>query len=170
MKGEIPMAHPGGRPLMFQSAEELQAKIDAYFASCWEEVWEHITIKDKQGNIAEDKWMQQFDREGKPLMKLRERPTITGLALALDTTRATLMEYEERDNELSVIIKRAKTTVEYYYEQGAAAGEIHPAVGIFALKNFNWTDVIQINTKTPPEQLTPDEIKQRLQEKKQGRE
>lgn len=28
------MAHPGGRPLLFKSAEDLQDKIDAYFDHC----------------------------------------------------------------------------------------------------------------------------------------
>jgi hypothetical protein len=131
--------------------------IDEYFKSCWEEVW--IERTNKEGSST---WIQKFDREGKPLMRLRERPTVTGLALALGTYRQTLIEYETKKDEFTDTIKRAKTVIEYYYEKGVAEGDIHPAVGIFVLKNFNWTDVVQINTTNTPEQLTTDDIKNRL--------
>lgn len=63
--------------------------------------------------------------------------TITGLALALDTDRTTLINYENRD-EFFDAIKRAKTQVEYAYELSlrtrGSAGDI------FGLKNFGWRD------------------------------
>jgi hypothetical protein len=64
--------------------------------------------------------------------------TITGLALALDTSRETLCDYEGKD-EYSDAIKRAKLMCQNYAEQrlymgGQAAGPI------FALKNFGWSD------------------------------
>lgn len=94
----------GGRPLKFQSVEELQTAIDAYFAQC----------------LVDDE----------PL-------TITGLALALDTTRKTLIEYEGREEFVNTI-KKAKTRVENYAEKRLFSGN---ATGpIFALKNFDWTD------------------------------
>lgn len=94
----------GGRPLKFQSVEELQTAIDAYFAQCL------------------------IDEE--PL-------TVTGLALALDTTRQTLINYEDREEFLDAI-KKAKTRVENYAEKRLFSGN---ATGpIFALKNFDWTD------------------------------
>ena len=37
------MAHAGGRPLKFESAEELQTKIDAYFKKC-DETGEYYTM------------------------------------------------------------------------------------------------------------------------------
>lgn len=96
------MAHAGGRPLKFKTLEELQEKIDAYFA----------TTPD-------------------------DELTITGLALALDTSRVTLCDYEERF-EFSNAIKTAKERVENSYERAlrrnGRAGEI------FALKNFGWHD------------------------------
>jgi len=92
------------RPLKFQSVEELQTAIDAYFAQCL------------------------VDEE--PL-------TVTGLALALDTTRQTLINYEDREEFLDAI-KKAKTKVENYAEKRLFSGN---ATGpIFALKNFDWTD------------------------------
>lgn len=93
-----------GRPLKFKSAEELQEKIDAYFARCKEE---------------------------------EEPLTITGLALALDTTRDTLMDYEVKE-EFSYTIKKAKLEIEHAYElRNIKRGN---AGDIFALKNFGWKD------------------------------
>lgn len=69
-----------------------------------------------------------------------EEWTITGLALALDTSRKVLMEYEERD-EFSNTIRKLKTKIENQYElslrRNGRSGDI------FGLKNFGWTDKIQ---------------------------
>lgn len=63
--------------------------------------------------------------------------TITGLALALDTSRETLMNYEDRP-EFFDTIKKAKNKIEYGYELSlrtrGSAGDI------FGLKNFGWRD------------------------------
>lgn len=95
------------RPLKFQSISDLQCTIDAYFADC---------IKDG----------------------VQVRPySITGLALALDTCRQTLLNYEEKP-EFVDAIKRAKLRVENYYEERLPFAN---ATGpIFALKNFDWKD------------------------------
>jgi hypothetical protein len=66
-----------------------------------------------------------------------EQWTITGLAIALDTNRQTLMNYEAKD-EFFDTIKRIKTKVEHSYElalrKKGGSGEI------FGLKNFGWKD------------------------------
>jgi hypothetical protein len=103
----------GGRPLKFQSVKELQDAIDAYFASCYDEAGE-----------------------------LTEPLTITGLALALDTTRQTLINYEERPEFLDAI-KRAKTRVENFAEKRLYAS--NPSGAIFALKNFDWSDKREVD-------------------------
>jgi hypothetical protein len=77
----------------------------------------------------------------------KEEWTITGLALALDTTRQTLINYEERDEYLDTI-KNAKLKVENSYELDLKK---HGRSGtIFALKNFDWRD------KTEQEHSNPD--------------
>lgn len=76
-----------------------------------------------------------------------EQWTITGLALALDTSRSTLIDYCNRaDNELidaefSNTIRKAKEKVEHSYEidlkKSGRTGTI------FALKNFDWKDKVE---------------------------
>lgn len=77
-----------------------------------------------------DKYFEECKKNNEPL-------TITGLALALDTYRDVLMDYQNKD-EFSNTIKRAKQIIENAYEkrliQNGRSGDI------FALKNFGWVD------------------------------
>lgn len=67
----------------------------------------------------------------------KEEWTITGLALALDTTRQTLINYEEKEEFIDTI-KKLKTKIENQYEislrKSGRSGDI------FGLKNFGWKD------------------------------
>ncbi len=64
--------------------------------------------------------------------------TITGLAIALDTTRESLREYEARP-EFVDAIKKAKHRCEGYAERFGYTAK-NPAFAIFCLKNYGWTD------------------------------
>lgn len=66
-----------------------------------------------------------------------EHYTITGLALALDTTRDLLCDYNNIP-EFSDAVKKAKTIVENSYE--ISLRENGRSGDIFALKNFGWKD------------------------------
>lgn len=103
-----------GRPLKFENVAALEQAIEKYFQ--------------------ETASKSYVDNDG---IWHHEPLTITGLALALDTTRKTLMEYEERD-EFSNTIKRAKTVVENYAEKRLFGNS--PTGAIFALKNYGWKD------------------------------
>jgi hypothetical protein len=63
--------------------------------------------------------------------------TITGLANYLDTSRETLMNYEERDEYFDTI-KKLKQKCEEYAEIRLFSST--PTGAIFALKNFGWKD------------------------------
>lgn len=129
-----------GRPLKFKSAAELQKKIDAYFESCYEERW----IEDKKTG----EWIPVRDRNGN-IIKDQIRPfTITGLAVALNTTRETLLDYEERD-EYSDTIKAAKQRIENFAEEQLFNAEARNMTGIiFNLKNnySRWQDKQEVDT------------------------
>lgn len=126
-----------GRPLKFKTVEELQQKIDAYFDSLIEEKWVRTGKQDAEGM---DIWKPVLDRHGKPVLELREPPLITGLALFLDTSRETLMDYEEKD-DFSDTVKRAKDKIEYFTEKD----DIPPVLKIFKLKNMGWKDQSQVD-------------------------
>jgi len=79
-----------------------------------------------------ERYFRKCERDGEPL-------TVTGLAIALDTTRKMMMEWENRE-DLGNTIKKIKARVEHYVEKMTMSGKIAPAVGIFSLKNFGWTD------------------------------
>jgi len=71
-----------------------------------------------------------------------QKYTITGLALALNTCRQTLLNYEEKDEFLDTI-KRAKLIVENAYE--LSLRENGKAGDIFGLKNFGWKDKTEVD-------------------------
>lgn len=113
------MSSLGGRPLKFKTVEELEQKIQAYF----------------------DEVAKDFQKDANGL--IHQAPlTITGLALALDTSRKVLMEYQEKDG-FSNTVKRAKTVVENYAEKRLFGSNATGA--IFALKNFGWKDTQDVN-------------------------
>lgn len=89
---------------MYNSAEEMQEKIDAYFEECKGVplMVDGCAVTDKHGNV----------------VVLGERPlTITGLALALGfNSRQSLLNYQEKEEFLDTIM-RAKARVECYAEE-----------------------------------------------------
>ena len=84
--------------------------------------------------------------------------TITGLAIHLNTSRETLINYEARD-EFFDTIKKAKDRVEHAYEmRGLKVGN---AFDIFRLKNMGWKDKQEVESSgslaiTWNEQLTDE--------------
>lgn len=132
-----------GRPLKFKTVEEFEQKVEEYFESLWEETWEKVGVKRKDAKTKKVEtifeWQPVLDRHGKQTFHMKEHPTITGLALALDTSRVTLMEYDKRD-EFTNAVKKAKDRIEYYTE----IAKENDAVKIFKLKNFGWKDQREI--------------------------
>lgn len=102
--------------------------------------------------------VEEFNRranayfESTPLLEW----TITGLAVALNTSRQTLMNYENRDAFFDAV-KAVKDKIEMSYEIGlrkrGGAGDI------FGLKNFNWTDrhEIESDLKSSDGSMSPKE-------------
>jgi hypothetical protein len=130
------MAHPGGRPLLFKSREELQGKIEEYFTWC--------------------------DEHNKPYL-------ITGLALALRTSRETLINYESRE-EFFDTIKDAKLKCEGYAEDYLYTGK-NVGGAIFNLKNnYGWRDKTEVDQKGEIthkyEDMTDDQLEQAIKARK----
>lgn len=94
-----------GAPPYYTSVEDMQEKIDAYFAECRERV-----MTDSDGNVL-------YGKNGKPLTYPEKPLTITGLALALGfNSRQSLLNYQGKAEFVDTIM-RAKAEVERYAEE-----------------------------------------------------
>lgn len=178
----------GGRPLKFETVPKLQEAIDAYFLSCYD------YVRDMWGNRIHDKEHPDYKAKtkknpGNPIyvMKKVKAFTVTGLALALDTSRETLLDYEhgkyddydEAGNALELTaeeqklnaqidkfsdtIKRAKLrcyedTEQYLFVKGTA-----PGAKFSLVNNYGWEDKQTIATETEKrnsyEKLSEDELR-----------
>lgn len=110
----------GGQPPAFDSNEELQKQIDAYF--------------DKETG---DAWVVDGDKK-------IYSPAVSGLAYHLGITTETLRTYGN-DDEFSATVKRAKQKIEMALER--RLGGTACAGTIFNLKNnFSWKDKTEVDT------------------------
>lgn len=86
---------------------------------------------------------EQLDEEARAALQTMadrgEIPVIATLAEALGVSRETLYAYE-RQPAFTDTIKMIRCSIESGVWRAAAAGKLHPAVGIFALKQYGWTD------------------------------
>lgn len=87
----------------YDSVEQLEEKIEAYFESCKGEL-----LRDKDGEIVFNQ------KDGMPVWVGRRTPTIPGLALALGfSSKQSLYNYKAKKEFLDSI-SRAQTRVEQY--------------------------------------------------------
>ena len=120
-----------GKPRKYKTKEELEAKIDEYFNQCEPEY-----AKDEECEII-------VTKQG-PIIKNLNAPSLTGLALYLGYASRQSIYDNENIEEYSYTIKRSKMKVEEWLYQHSVDGTMPPAVGIFLLKNFGWTDKQEI--------------------------
>ena len=86
--------------------------------------------------VAIDRYFSDCKAQGRPL-------TISGLAVALDTSRETLINYEKEPGYEAFFdtIKKAKSYILSEQEERLVAGKGNPAGLIFSMKNnYNWKD------------------------------
>jgi hypothetical protein len=142
----IEKKHPGGRPLKFQSIKELEDKINDYFDSCYETKWKDVYKRDKDGNRIKDD-SGKYEKKAIQVKEIIRPFTITGLAVALDTSRETLLNYEDR-KEFFDTIKRAKEKIHNFTEEKLFGNN---ATGvIFNLKNnYDWKDKSALELSDP---------------------
>jgi hypothetical protein len=101
-------------------------------------------LKFQSVELLREKIVEYFEKTPKELW------TITGLAIALDTSRETLCNYQEKEEYFDTI-KKAKDWVEHSYELDL---KTHGRTGtIFALKNFDWKDKNETDLTSKGEQL-----------------
>lgn len=139
-----------GRPKKFETVEELESRIQAYFDSCFVPRTERIKVRndDDDGYDFVDSYVK--NKNGEQLYD-RVRPfTVTGLAVALDTTRETLLDYENKPENaaFSDTIKKAKQIIHMFAEERLYA-PTQVTGAIFNLKNnFGWVDRTETDLTT----------------------
>ncbi len=117
--------------------------------------------KNLGGRPLKFKSAKELERKGlayfKECEEKKEPVTITGLALALDTNRHTLCNYEDRELFFHTI-KKLKAMVEHAYEKQMWKAN-NPAAGVFALKQLGWTDRqdVNVNASLRPSSYTEEE-------------
>ena len=170
------------RPLKFKTKKELSDKIQAYFDFCKPHIAERPVLqykvreqrvdpktKKKVWIIRDMKRGESYNHiiEGKEKYITEEEPvSITGLAVFLDTTRETLLDYQAKD-EFSDTITRAKNFIHSYAE--SSLWKVKSVNGIiFNLKNnWGWKDQSEVFQKDIPtgfEELSDDELNQKIEE------
>lgn len=156
------IVRPGpGRPLKFESVEDLEKQIKDYFTSCepqWieqeemVEQWQYVDTNEAVGGkpnmvktLVVENGRVKYDTRIKMIKKDAVVPTVSGLAYALDTTRRTLLDYESTD-EYFHTIKRAKQFIEAANEALLVNGGVVPSGVIFNLKNnWGWVDKSEVS-------------------------
>jgi len=126
--------HAGGRPRKYETVEEMEERIDAYFAKCDERVV-RVVVGDKSNKELVD-------------VPRPETYTVQGLSVFLDLSREGLLEYEKRE-EFSDTIKHARARIEANKVTHMLDGDGPVAGYIFDLKNnCGWKDKHEIDQKT----------------------
>lgn len=82
-----------------------------------------------------DAYFRDCKSSGRPL-------TISGLAIALDTTRQTLLDYEARE-EFSDTIKKAKLRIENWTEEQLFTSTRTAGVIFNLTNNFGWSNKLK---------------------------
>lgn len=102
--------HPGGRPLKFQTVQELDRAIQNYFAKQDPHETRALveTGRDDKGNLLYD--ARNVLTEQKPY-------TVSGLALELGVSRQTLLNYRERPEFLDSIENAVQKCEQYAESQ-----------------------------------------------------
>lgn len=149
-------------PMKFESADDLEQKIEEYFLSCVSPVmvWVNNPEYDKKEH---DRCIENFEEYDVP-KKIREQKidgngnliyeqiepyTISGLAVALGTSRRVLLQYqkmehstmsEEEQLRCSNAIKRAKNRIQEYVDKYMFNGKNQTSAIFVAKNNFGWID------------------------------
>lgn len=162
--------HAGGRPLLFNTVEELQTKIQAYFDDCKPHPEQRVIYKwkqkdvqrrvrdDKTGKLVtktfqENDYSQRPDEETEWAISEPQIMTVSALAVFLGTSRETLINYQVKP-EFFDTIKEAKDIIEAQWEKRLEGSNVTGV--IFNLKNnWKWEDRSQSELTNPDGSLNP---------------
>lgn len=149
-----------GRPRKFQTVEELEDAIQNYFDSCFVPATERIKVR------TGDDEDQSYEFVDSPILGksgevtfYRIKPfTVTGLAIALGTTRDLLLDYEKNPDFAiySDTIKAAKQVIQDFAESRLFANA-QVTGAIFSLKNnYGWVDRTETDITSKNKSIAPE--------------
>lgn len=136
--------HAGGRPLKFQTVEELDRAIQNYFAKCdpHEEKALVETGRDSKGNMLHD--ARNVLTEQKPY-------TLTGLARAIGVNRGTILNYSKKAEYFSTIEAARERCAEYAESQlfgPYSNGAKFALSNNYSTEDAEWTDKKSVDHTT----------------------
>jgi hypothetical protein len=135
-----------GPPAKFTDAEEIQRKLDAYFAACDARTTFYVTKDGEKIEVPDP-----------------EPYTITGMCLALDCDRKTLINYtqdETKNPDVFHTIRRAKLKCEQYAERSLWKPKIATGVIFNLTNNYGWKNQQDTRLSNDPDNpLIPSEVK-----------
>jgi hypothetical protein len=136
--------HAGGRPLKYQTVEELDLAIQNYFAECDPHTTTALveTGRDSKGNMLFDS--RTVLTEQKPY-------TVSGLARALGITRDTLINYRERDEFFDSVQAAYERCHEYAESQ--LYGRAATGAAFSLTNNWGWRNKSEVDHTTAGEKL-----------------
>jgi len=136
--------HPGGRPMKYNTREDLENAIDNYFDEC---------KLNKKTIITKDGILDVISPKV---------PTIAGLAYAIGVDRQTVYNYE-KNQEYFDIIKRARDYILAEIESAAINDDVNNGPVIFVMKNYGYSDKQEIEHSGGIEQrLNSDQVKEEI--------
>jgi hypothetical protein len=129
-----------GRPLKFKSTLDLQTQIDAYFKDRDPHIEEYT---DYEYPLHETSGRPDYSQEKIPVQRIRwtdQKPyTVSSLAVFLNTSRETLMDYEGK-KDFSDAIRAAKDKCAAYNEDYMYSGKNVTGAIFNAKVNFGLRD------------------------------
>ncbi len=151
-----------GRPKKWETVDELREQIEAYFDSCFmPKTYEKrvVDIGEDGEEVVSYVTAPCLNKKGEPIFYQIRPFTVTGLAVALDTSRETLLDYEKNPENaaFSDTIKAAKQIIHNYAEEYLFNGK-NATGAIFNLKN-NWGYVDRIDNNNLNANVDVDDAK-----------
>ena len=123
-----------GRPLLFETEEELQKKIDDYFNSCFR------PLLDKENKLVKDDKNEIILVQFKPF-------TICGLAYHLHTNRQTLLNYQNKERYFDIVMRAKERCEQYAEEMLFNRDSARGAQFVLNTSYKNWIEKREIETK-----------------------
>lgn len=118
----------GGRPLIYETEEELEKVIQEYYEEC----------KNHKKEV--------LSKSGEPvLISSPKIPTIAGLAYSIGVDRGTIYNYEHKDQFFNTI-KKHRDYILYQLEDQMMNSDGNVTGKIFLAKNYGYTDKQEIDS------------------------